>query len=151
VEEQYGPAQPSVKSLQEPSPIYREQPSDADYFPGGGFPADDAPGAAAISSNKPHRTGARQSSTSPRVRSSTRSASKSGGVQVVLGETGSWSDLANKGATLPAESAQGGHGARGPKQAGMLSLFRGRARSPKPREPGVLGKEGARVVISSGR
>ena len=82
----------------------------------------------------------------------TRSASKSGGMQVVLGETGSWSQLADKTATLPAEGVKG-VGKAMPKPTGMLGFLSrkgGRARSPKPREAGVLGKEGARVVINSG-
>jgi serine/threonine kinase 32 len=73
-------------------------------------------------------------------------------MQVVLDETGSWSDLKDKNATMPNDS----HGVlrKGEKPSGMLGFLsrnKGRARSPKPREPGVLGKEGARVVISSGR
>ena len=92
-----------------------------------------------------------------RPRGGTRSASRGGGVQVVLGETGSWSDLADKSATLPAEGKQGADGLKGGpnnKASGMLGFLSrkgGRARSPKPREAGVLGKEGARVVVSGGR
>jgi serine/threonine kinase 32 len=70
-------------------------------------------------------------------------------MQVTLGETGAWTDLADKSATIPAEGVQG----VGKKPTGMLGFLNrkgGRARSPKPREPGVLGKEGARVVISPG-
>ena len=75
-------------------------------------------------------------------------------MQVVLGETGSWSQLADKSATatLPAEGVKG-VGKPMPKPTGMLGFLSrkgGRARSPKPREAGVLGKEGARVVINSG-
>ena len=84
-----------------------------------------------------------------RNRGGTRSTSKGGGVQVVLGETGSWSDLADKSATLPAEGIKGGP-KPGQKPTGMLGFLTrkgGRSRSPKPREPGVLGKEGARVVV----
>lgn len=76
-------------------------------------------------------------------------------MQVVLDETGSWSDLADKNVTLPAEGkSAAAAGVKGQKPTGMLGFLSrkgGRARSPKPREPGVLGKEGARVVISSGR
>ncbi|MCJ1282389.1 hypothetical protein MMC26_001712 [Xylographa opegraphella] len=85
-----------------------------------------------------------------RARGSTRNASKSGGMNVVLGETGSWSELADKSATLPAEGVRGVKGAKPTGMLGFLSRKGGRARSPKPREPGVLGKEGARVVINSG-
>ena len=73
---------------------------------------------------------------------------------VVLGETGSWSDLADKSSTLPAEGKAGAANLKGQKPTGMLGFLSrkgGRARSPKPREPGVLGKEGARVIVSGGR
>ncbi|MCJ1463865.1 hypothetical protein MMC07_002474 [Pseudocyphellaria aurata] len=89
------------------------------------------------------------------TRSGTRSASKGGGVQMVLGETGSWSELANHSATMPADATNGADGShRGAKSHGMLSFLSrrtGRERSPKPKESGVLGKEGARVVINSGK
>ncbi|MCJ1395635.1 hypothetical protein MMC18_008521 [Xylographa bjoerkii] len=85
-----------------------------------------------------------------RARGSTRNASKSGGMNVVLGETGSWSELADKSATIPAEGVRGMKGGKPTGMLGFLSRKGGRARSPKPREPGVLGKEGARVVINSG-
>jgi serine/threonine kinase 32 len=82
-----------------------------------------------------------------RPRGSTRSTSMSGGVQVVLNETGSWSEMANQsqGLVQPAEER---------KPAGMLGFLsrkKGRDRSPKAkeRERGVLGKEGARVVVGS--
>ena len=84
---------------------------------------------------------------------SVRNASRSGGVQVVLDGSGSWTDLPNRGATvnMPAEgiesasikSKNGGSG-----MLGFLSRKKGRERSPKPTEPGVLGKEGARTIIS---
>lgn len=90
--------------------------------------------------------------------------SKGGGVQVVLDETGSWAELNNtatnthnKNATLPADAAngvalgKGGLGAAKPHGVlGFLSRKTGREKSPKPQEQGVLGKEGARVVINSG-
>ncbi|MCJ1374847.1 hypothetical protein MMC20_006080 [Loxospora ochrophaea] len=83
-----------------------------------------------------------------------RHISKGGGVSVVLDETGSWSDLANKSATIPAEGVNGAGSLKAGKPSGMLGFLgrkRGRDRSPKPMEPGVLGKEGARVVVSGGR
>lgn len=87
--------------------------------------------------------------------------SPTGGVQVTLDGKGSWSELARQDATLPADaSAQGsGVGASGGGSGaaaggsgkggvlGFLSRKKGRANSPKPKERGVLGKEGARVVI----
>lgn len=69
---------------------------------------------------------------------------------MVLGEAGSWSQLADQSSTLPAEGYdQAGGNGKG-KNSGMLSFFsrkKGRDRSPKPQEPGVLGKEGARQII----
>lgn len=71
---------------------------------------------------------------------------------MVLDETGSWSELADKSSTLPAEGYENliKKGAK-PPSSGMfafLSRKKGRERSPKPTEPGVLGKEGARQIIS---
>lgn len=78
--------------------------------------------------------------------------SPTGGVQVTLDGGGSWSDLARQDATLPADAA--GAGQEGTKVEagsggvfGFLSRKKGRGNSPKPKERGVLGKEGARVVI----
>ena len=91
-------------------------------------------------------------------RNGQRSVSKGGGVQMVLTETGSWSELANHGSTMPAtdgtNGSDGSHKGSTTKQHGMLSFLSrrgGRERSPKPKECGVLGKEGARVVINSGK
>ncbi|KAL5347779.1 Serine/threonine kinase [Pseudogymnoascus australis] len=89
---------------------------------------------------------------------SSRMASKGGGLQVTLGETGSWSELAKRDTTLPADAkdvggAGGQQGANAGKPNGMLGFLsrkKGRGHSPKPQEKGVLGKEGARVVISQG-
>ncbi|OBT50426.1 AGC/YANK protein kinase [Pseudogymnoascus sp. 24MN13] len=93
-----------------------------------------------------------------RQSSSSRMASKGGGLSVTLGETGSWSELAKRDTTLPADAkdvggAVGqGQGAPGKPNGmlGFLSRKKGRGHSPKPQEKGVLGKEGARVVISQG-
>lgn len=75
-------------------------------------------------------------------------------MQVTLDERGSWSQLAkDQSATIPAEALNGIDGKGGKPQHGMLGFLarhKGREKSPKPQEPGVLGKEGARVVISSG-
>ncbi|KAI4130758.1 MAG: hypothetical protein LQ347_003257 [Umbilicaria vellea] len=90
----------------------------------------------------------------PRPVGGTRSTSRGGGLQVVLGETGSWSDLTNPSAAMPPENAgldSMGTGRGKPTgMLGFLSRKRGRERSPKPVEQGVLGKEGARVVINGG-
>lgn len=84
--------------------------------------------------------------------SSSRMASKWGGLQVTLGKTGSWSELAKRDTTLPADAKDVGAPGAG-KPNGMLIFLtgkKGRGHSPKPQEKGVLGKEGARVVISQG-
>ncbi|KAM4062969.1 kinase [Hirsutella rhossiliensis] len=85
----------------------------------------------------------------PSPPSKNRVASPTGGVQVTLDGSGSWSELARQDATLPADA----NTAVDPKEGsggmfGFLKSKRGRTNSPKPRERGVLGKEGARVVIS---
>ena len=88
-----------------------------------------------------------------RPRGAARSTSKSGGVQVVLNEQGSWSEMANasQGMVGPTEEEK----RRSERPAGMLGFLsrkKGRDRSPKGKEKerGVLGKEGARVIISHG-
>jgi serine/threonine kinase 32 len=81
-----------------------------------------------------------------RQRGSQRSTSMGGGVQVVLNETGSWSDMANQSSLL----IQNSKDAEKPSgMLGFLSRKKGRDRSPKAKERGVLGKEGARVIISN--
>ncbi len=83
-----------------------------------------------------------------------RGASKSGGIQVTVAPTASWAAGDASTATLPADSVNGVHGAEGKPHHGILTNFlsrkKGRERSPKPLENGVLGKEGARVVINPG-
>lgn len=81
--------------------------------------------------------------------SSRRITSPGGGVQMTLEGGGSWSDLARQDATLPTDAnaltdskVEGSGGV-----FGFLSRKKGRGHSPKPKERGVLGKEGARVVI----
>ena len=86
----------------------------------------------------------------PRVRGAARKPSKGGGVQMVLEETGSWSELADHSTTLPAEGYEGLVNKK-MSNNGMLAFLtrkKGRDRSPKPTEPGVLGKEGSRHIIS---
>ncbi|KAH8730699.1 kinase-like domain-containing protein [Phaeosphaeriaceae sp. PMI808] len=81
-----------------------------------------------------------------RPRGSHRSTSMGGGVQVVLNETGSWTEMANQSSAL----VQNPQGAEKPSgMLGFLSRKKGRDRSPKAKERGVLGKEGARVIISN--
>ena len=67
----------------------------------------------------------------------------------------SWSDLARQDATLPADASGannelgpgGGKAEGGGGVFGFLRGKKGRGNSPKPKERGVLGKEGARVVL----
>lgn len=75
-------------------------------------------------------------------------------MQVVLDETGSRSDLAHRDSSGVGERdgrdlhGSGGSGKSKPNgMLGFLSRKKGRERSPKPTEAGVLGKEGARVVV----
>ncbi|KKK18991.1 hypothetical protein ARAM_001483 [Aspergillus rambellii] len=85
-----------------------------------------------------------------RPRPTARKASKGGGVQMVLEEAGSWSELADQSSTIPAEGFDAVSKGK-PQNSGMLAFLsrkKGRDRSPKPQEPGVLGKEGARQIIS---
>jgi serine/threonine kinase 32 len=81
-----------------------------------------------------------------RPRGSQRSTSMGGGVQVVLNETGSWSEMANQSSAL-VQNPQAVEKPSG--MLGFLSRKKGRDRSPKAKEKGVLGKEGARVIISN--
>lgn len=87
-----------------------------------------------------------------RQRGSTRSTSMGGGVQVVLNETGSWSEMANQSSAMvsPSTDPQANADQRPTGVLGFLSRKKGRDRSPKAKERGVLGKEGARVIISQG-
>ncbi|KAI8935184.1 hypothetical protein NX059_007777 [Plenodomus lindquistii] len=80
-----------------------------------------------------------------RRQGSHRSTSMGGGVQVVLNETGSWTEMANQSSAL----VQNPPGEKPSGMLGFLSRKKGRDRSPKAKERGVLGKEGARVIISN--
>ncbi|KAF4125573.1 hypothetical protein GMORB2_0817 [Geosmithia morbida] len=85
-------------------------------------------------------------------RTSTRVTSPTGGLQVTLDGGGSWSELARQDATLPSDAnhAAAGDDGKGEGSGGMFGFLKGkkgRTHSPRPKERGVLGKEGARVVI----
>ncbi len=85
-----------------------------------------------------------------RTSGASRKVSKGGGIQMVLDEAGSWSGLSDQNATLPADSLEGvGKEGKGGSTGmlGFLSRKKGRDRSPKPQEPGILGKEGARRIV----
>lgn len=78
--------------------------------------------------------------------------SPTGGVQVTLDGAGSWSDLARQDATLPTDASGANNELGGKPETsggvfGFLSRKKGRGHSPKPKERGVLGKEGARAII----
>ena len=98
----------------------------------------------------------------------TTTTTPGGGMQVVLDSQGSWSHVTNKSSTIPTEGLTGLHVAKATQQhdasnnnhthlkpphgvLGFLSRKKGREKSPKPQENGVLGKEGARVVVSGGK
>jgi len=71
---------------------------------------------------------------------------------MVLDETGSWTNLADQTPTCPPDVTSGESSGRYDKRSGsmlgFLSRKKGRDRSPKPKEVGVLGKIGARHIIS---
>lgn len=128
-------------------------------------PIPSAPSTAKTSSPSPHAqrvTDTRSTSVATRstskgtskgarsVSKGTRSTSKGGGVQVTVGATGSWAQLNDLSATLPADCVNGTDNKHHGILGGLLGRKKGRDRSPKPHENGVLGKEGARVVINSG-
>lgn len=119
----------------------------SDYFPAPERPRSTPP-VNAGKLTKEHPQGAQRQRSG-----TTRNVSKAGGMSVVVNDdgTGSWSNLADKSATLPAEGVRGVNGKNQKGLLGFMVRKGGRARSPKPREAGVLGKEGARVVINNGR
>lgn len=75
--------------------------------------------------------------------------SPTGGMSVTLDDTGSWSDLARRDATLPADANAINDDKPGSGSGGVFGIFgrKKRGHSPKPKERGVLGKEGARQVV----
>ncbi|KAF2689986.1 kinase-like protein [Lentithecium fluviatile CBS 122367] len=105
----------------------------ADYFPADGSNTNIPPSFSRPMNNNNRRGGPQ------------RSTSMGGGVQVVLNETGSWSDMANQSSSL----IQNPNAEKPSGMLGFLSRKKGRDRSPKAKERGVLGKEGARVIISN--
>lgn len=80
--------------------------------------------------------------------SASRKKSMSSAVPVSL--DGGWPELAKKDSTLPADAKLVETTVKHSGMLGFLTRKRGRGHSPKPQERGILGKEGARVVISSG-
>jgi len=86
---------------------------------------------------------------SKRRKGVTRNFSAGGGSQNILHGTGSWSELGEPPTTSGAMSSGDEREKRPSGMLGFLSRKKGRDRSPKAKERGVLGKEGARVVISN--
>ncbi|KAK3066041.1 Serine/threonine kinase [Teratosphaeriaceae sp. CCFEE 6253] len=111
-------------------------------------------GSGSAGAGQPHATGSATSSSSRsqhRPRGSGRSTSMGGVGQGGVGQGGSG------GGAVHEQGGWGGGGeAKGKKPSGMLGFLerkKGRDRSPKApkvRERGVIGKEGARVVVSGG-
>ncbi|KAI0010384.1 kinase-like protein [Xylariaceae sp. FL0662B] len=119
------------------------------------------------SSDKSHPSNARVAKNAPRGpppplpsyhRTYTKSSSQpsgihvkspTGGISVTLEDTGSWSDLARRDATLPADASAVNDDKSGSGGGSVFGLFgrKRRGHSPKPKERGVLGKEGARQVV----
>ena len=90
--------------------------------------------------------------TAQRPKGGARNASKGGGVQVILNSESDWSELAHKTATLPADALEGviARESKGGSSGmlGFLNRKKGRERSPKPRDPGIIGKLGSRHILN---
>ena len=102
----------------------------------------------AAHASKPQSAVHSQSFSRPRPQPAARQASKGGGVQMVLDEHGSWSNLADQTATLPVDAVVGRESKESGSVLGFLRGKKSRERSPKPKEAGVMGKAGARHIIS---
>ena len=156
------PESPSSRSATPPIGVHS---NNSDYYPAVEQPTTSPPGTQMPPPSHPPPTSHPQQhqqqqqqppTTSPhaqRQRGGTRNVSKGGGVQVTLDETGPWTELAKKNSSLPTDAISCNESSKHAKPNGMLgflSRHKGREKSPKPQESGVLGKEGARVVINSG-
>lgn len=81
---------------------------------------------------------------------SPQTSGQHGGYQVHAMATDSWPELMDAATGGPSEGEGGAEKAHGGRPSGMLGFLsrkKGRDRSPKAKERGVLGKEGARVVV----
>ena len=65
---------------------------------------------------------------------------------MVLEENGSWSGLADYNTNMPSDGETSGKPEKG--MLGFLKSKKGRDRSPKPKDPAILGKIGARQIIN---
>ncbi len=89
----------------------------------------------------------------PNSRAAPRTASKGGGVQMVPDSESNWSALAEQNLTLPADALEGVIAREGKSgSSGMLGFLnrkKGRDRSPKPKDPAIIGKFGARQILNA--
>ena len=114
------------------------------------YPANENVPAHGVPGSNSHLTPPAQGRQTPRP----AGAPRVGGLQVVNTDDGSTWEGLNKKETRTSngnsEIRDGGRSTKGKPNGmlGFLSRKRGRERSPKPMEAGVLGKEGARVVVS---
>ncbi|KAF3019677.1 hypothetical protein E8E14_004081 [Neopestalotiopsis sp. 37M] len=130
---------PNGAGIYRPEPVQRHM-SDHPNGPGARAPGRPAP-------LPPYPTSYTSRPSQP---SGMRVESPTGGVQVTIDAAGSWSQLARQDATLPTDANAQNDDKSGGSSGGVFGLFgrkKGRGHSPKPKERGVLGKEGARVVI----
>jgi serine/threonine kinase 32 len=72
---------------------------------------------------------------------------------MVLDSESNWSALAEQNLTLPADALEGviareGKSSSSSSVLGFLNRKKGRDRSPKPKDPGIIGKFGARQILN---
>ncbi len=120
-----------------------------------GSPPMTTQGQAAISNHSEYYPANENPTTPGQGRQPPRSAGapRGGGLQVITNDDGTaWEGLNKKAARTSngnTDVREGGRSTKGKPNGmlGFLSRKKGRERSPKPMEAGVLGKEGARVVV----
>ncbi|KAI1636958.1 kinase-like domain-containing protein [Biscogniauxia mediterranea] len=139
-----GTTKPYQPSPLQPSPMSNSPPADKVYPQSGRQNRNAQRGPPPLPSY--HRTYTKSTSQPSGI----QVKSPTGGISVTLEDTGSWSDLARRDTTLPADANTINDDKSGSSGGGgVFGLFgrRKRGHSPKPKERGVLGKEGARQVI----
>ena len=113
------------------------------------YPTNENPAGQGVLGPTSHPTRPAQGRQPPR----SAGAPQGGGLQVVTNDDGTtWEGLKKKETRTSNGNSQVREGGRSTKgkpngMLGFLSRKKGRERSPKPMEAGVLGKEGARVVV----